>query len=181
MVVLIAASLLAIMALFVAGGVLKSYILAALVGVPVSIFDIIGMRLRRSDVDAILFGLIRMQKSGVPAGLRDLEMLHLAGGDVGAAASAMIGAKLAGIEVSWDEVAAAELAGADVVEVTRAIGMARDAGLELLWTEAALLATEPGGVLGSVLARLKAEGRVDASVTVQEWVRAAGAVQPVRG
>ncbi len=115
-------------------------------GVYVSLFSLVGMRLRRVSPSRIIYPLIKARK----AGLKDveqgkLEAHFLAGGNVDKVVDALIAADKAGIPLSFDQATAIDLAGRDVLEAVRVsvnpkviqtpmvTGMAQD-GIQLLAT-----------------------------------------------
>ncbi len=115
-------------------------------GVSVSLFSLVGMRLRRVSPSRIIYPLIKARK----AGLKDveqgkLEAHFLAGGNVDKVVDALIAADKASIPLSFDQATAIDLAGRDVLEAVRVsvnpkviqtpmvTGMAQD-GIQLLAT-----------------------------------------------
>jgi uncharacterized protein YqfA (UPF0365 family) len=115
-------------------------------GVYVSLFSLVGMRLRRVSPSRIIYPLIKARK----AGLRDveqgkLEAHFLAGGNVDKVVDALIAADKASIPLSFEQATAIDLAGRDVLDAVRVsvnpkviqtpmvTGMAQD-GIQLLAT-----------------------------------------------
>jgi uncharacterized protein YqfA (UPF0365 family) len=95
------------------------WIAAVAAGVPLRIFDLIGMRLRRVNPNVIVKGLISAHKAGLKAVTAELEAHYLAGGNVLNVVSALIAADKARIELNFQRSAAIDLAGRDVFEAVQ--------------------------------------------------------------
>lgn len=87
--------------------------------VKVSIFNMVGMRLRRVVPSAIVLPLIKAQKAGLDMSVNQLEAHYLAGGHVDNVVNALIAAERAGIELPFEKAAAIDLAGRNVLEAVR--------------------------------------------------------------
>lgn len=87
--------------------------------VKVSIFNLIGMRLRRVVPSRIVLPLIKATKAGLGLHVNQLEAHYLAGGNVDSVVNALIAAERAGIELPFEKAAAIDLAGRDVFEAVR--------------------------------------------------------------
>ena len=87
--------------------------------VQVSIFNLIGMRLRRVVPSKIVLPLIKATKAGLPIGVNQLEAHHLAGGNVNSVVDALIAAERAGIELPFEKAAAIDLAGRNVLDAVK--------------------------------------------------------------
>jgi len=87
--------------------------------VKVSIFNLIGMRLRRVVPSRIVLPLIKSTKAGLSLSVNQLEAHHLAGGNVNGVVDALIAAERAGIELPFEKAAAIDLAGRDVFEAVK--------------------------------------------------------------
>ncbi len=87
--------------------------------VKVSIFNMVGMRLRRVVPSAIVLPLIKAQKAGLKVTVNQLEAHYLAGGHVDKVINALIAAERAGIELYFERAAAIDLAGRDVLDAVR--------------------------------------------------------------
>jgi len=92
------------------------WISAISAGVKVSIFSLIGMRLRRVRPYSVIAPLIKITKANIPVSINQLESHHLAGGRVNALVDAMIAAHRANLELPFERAAAIDLAGRDVFE-----------------------------------------------------------------
>ena len=95
------------------------WISAMAAGVRVSIFTLIGMRLRRVIPSRIVMPLIKAHKAGLDVGISQLESHYLAGGNVDRVVNALIAAHRANIELPFERAAAIDLAGRDVLEAVQ--------------------------------------------------------------
>jgi len=95
------------------------WISALAAGVRVSIFTLIGMRLRRVIPSRIVNPLIKAHIAGLPVTINQLESHYLAGGNVDRVVNALIAAHRANIELSFERCAAIDLAGRDVLEAVQ--------------------------------------------------------------
>lgn len=112
-------------------------------GVKISIFNLIGMKLRRVKPAKIVLALIKATKAGLDLKVNQLEAHYLAGGDVDSVVNALIAAQRAGMALSFEKASAIDLAGRDVfdavkmsvtpkvIETPRISAVAKD-GIELL-------------------------------------------------
>jgi uncharacterized protein YqfA (UPF0365 family) len=101
--------------LWMVAPLLTLYVQAKLSDAHVSMFELIGMRLRKVDVRTVVFSRIRSVKAQLDVPTEALETHALAGGNVGKVISALIAAQKAKIELPWDQAAAWDLAGEDVM------------------------------------------------------------------
>ena len=92
------------------------WISALAAGVKVSLFDLIGMRLRRVMPARIVLPLIKAEKAELDVELGKLEAHYLAGGNVDRLIDALIAAQRAGIDLNFSKGAAIDLAGRNVKE-----------------------------------------------------------------
>lgn len=88
-------------------------------GVRVSIFTLIGMRLRRVLPNRIVNPLIKARKAGLDISVNQLESHYLAGGNVDRVVNALIAAERADIVLGFERAAAIDLAGRDVLEAVQ--------------------------------------------------------------
>lgn len=95
------------------------WISALAAGVRVSIFTLIGMRLRRVIPSRVINPLIKAHKAGLNVTTNQLESHYLAGGNVDRVVNALIAAHRANIELSFERAAAIDLAGRDVLEAVQ--------------------------------------------------------------
>ncbi len=87
--------------------------------VPVGIFALIGMRLRRVVPVKIVAPLIKATKAGLDLNVNKLEGHFLAGGNVDRVVNALIAAQRAEIPLLFERAAAIDLAGRDVLEAVQ--------------------------------------------------------------
>lgn len=87
--------------------------------VKISIFNMIGMRLRRVRPATIVLPLIKARKAGLNLGVNQLEAHYLAGGNVDNVVNALIASERAGIELKFEKAAAIDLAGRNVLEAVK--------------------------------------------------------------
>ncbi|WP_453994888.1 flotillin-like protein FloA [Bacillus nitroreducens] len=95
------------------------WISALAAGVRVSIFTLIGMRLRRVIPNRVIIPLIKAQKAGLNLSTNQLESHYLAGGNVDRVVNALIAAQRANIDLTFERAAAIDLAGRDVLEAVQ--------------------------------------------------------------
>ena len=95
------------------------WISALAAGVRVSIFTLIGMRLRRVIPSRVINPMIKARKAGLNVTTNQLESHYLAGGNVDRVVNALIAAHRANIELSFERAAAIDLAGRDVLEAVQ--------------------------------------------------------------
>ena len=87
--------------------------------VKVSLFSLVGMRLRRVRPERIIKPLIKGTKAGLNLTAGQLESHLLSGGHVDNVVDALIAAHRANLELSFERAAAIDLAGRDVFEAVR--------------------------------------------------------------
>lgn len=95
------------------------WISAMAAGVDVSIFNLIGMRLRRVPAGKIVMPLVKANKAGITVGTNQLEAHYLAGGDVDKVIDALIAAHRAEIPLTFERACAIDLAGRNVLEAVQ--------------------------------------------------------------
>ncbi|KAB2338564.1 flotillin-like protein FloA [Cytobacillus depressus] len=95
------------------------WVSALAAGVRVSIFTLIGMRLRRVIPSRVINPLIKAHKAGIDVTTNQLESHYLAGGNVDRVVNALIAAHRANIELRFERSAAIDLAGRDVLEAVQ--------------------------------------------------------------
>jgi uncharacterized protein YqfA (UPF0365 family) len=122
---------------------LRLWIAAKSSGASVSLWDLIGMRLRRVPPATIVNPLISATKANLPIRTADLEGHYLAGGNVERVVTALISANRANLDLGFSRAAAIDLAGRDVLQAVqmtvnpkvittpRVAAMAKD-GIQLL-------------------------------------------------
>ncbi|GGP12658.1 flotillin-like protein FloA [Oceanobacillus neutriphilus] len=95
------------------------WISALAAGVKISIFTLIGMRLRRVVPNRVINPLIKAHKAGIDVKTNQLESHYLAGGNVDRVVNALIAAQRANIDLLFERAAAIDLAGRDVLEAVQ--------------------------------------------------------------
>jgi len=89
-------------------------------GTPVSLFNIVGMSLRKIPARIIVGAYINIYKAGIKAiSVSDLETHFLAGGNISNVVRAMIAAEKANIPLTWRQATAIDLAGRDILDAVR--------------------------------------------------------------
>lgn len=84
--------------------------------VKVSIFNLVGMKLRRVPPGKIIFPLTKAVKAGLNLKVNQLEAHYMAGGSVDSVVNSLIAAERAGMNLSFEKASAIDLAGRDVFE-----------------------------------------------------------------
>ena len=110
----------AIFVVFVVVIPIPLWIAAIFSGVRVSVFGLVGMRLRRVPPQVILSALIQARKAGLEGiNSNALEAHYLAGGNVFRVIFALVAADKAGIPLTLQRATAIDLAGRDVLEAVK--------------------------------------------------------------
>ena len=109
---MIVLGILALIVLGVVGKFISLWFQAYVSGTPISLFNIIGMSLRKIPARTIVTARINSFKAGLKQiSVADLETHYLAGGNVIAVVEAMIAADKANIPLDWRRATAIDLAG----------------------------------------------------------------------
>ncbi|MCQ2363545.1 MAG: flotillin-like protein FloA [Acidaminococcaceae bacterium] len=95
------------------------WISAIAAGTRISIFNLVGMRLRRVPPAQIVLPLIKANKAGLEVNSNQLEAHYLAGGNVDRVIDALIAAHRAQIDLSFQRSCAIDLAGRNVLEAVQ--------------------------------------------------------------
>jgi uncharacterized protein YqfA (UPF0365 family) len=98
---------------------LRLYIQCMLNNADISMFDLIGWKLRNVDYNMIVRQKIALVKAGVKITNNDLDSHYLARGNVPKTAAAVIAAHKAEMELPWKRAAAIDLAGRDVLDAVK--------------------------------------------------------------
>ena len=117
-VVLIVAIILAVL-VFLRFIPLNLWISALASGVHVSIFTLMGMRIRRVPPAKIVGPLIKAEKAGLNMQISKMEAHFLAGGNLDRVITALITARGANIKLDFPEACAIDLAGRDVLQAVQ--------------------------------------------------------------
>ena len=89
--------------------VFSPWLQAYLSGVPLSVFDILGMRFRRTDVKAVVQALVMARQAGVPLSSREVERAYLLGADLEKMVLAFIRAKKDNMDLTFEQLVQADL------------------------------------------------------------------------
>lgn len=95
------------------------WIAAVFSGVDISLFSLVGMRLRRVPPVVILNAMIQAKKAGIEVTSDNLEAHFLAGGNVFRVVNALVAADKANISLTLQRATAIDLAGRDVLEAVK--------------------------------------------------------------
>ncbi len=88
-------------------------------GVKISIFSLVGMKIRRVKPAKIVGPMIKATKAGLEVKTNELEAHYLAGGNVDNVINALIAAERAGMSLSFEQASAIDLAGRDVFQAVK--------------------------------------------------------------
>jgi uncharacterized protein YqfA (UPF0365 family) len=83
---------------------------AWLSGAPVSILNLVAMRLRRVPYATLVEARLTAVKAGINLSMEEIETHYLAGGDVIQTVQGLINAQKAGIQMDWDQAVKIDLA-----------------------------------------------------------------------
>ncbi len=95
------------------------YIQALFSGAKISMFELIGMRLRKVDLRTVVVNRIRAKKANIDISTNQIETHYLSGGNVSKVISALIAAQGAKIKLDWDMARAIDLAGRDIFDAVQ--------------------------------------------------------------
>ncbi|MCI5053092.1 MAG: flotillin-like protein FloA [Simkaniaceae bacterium] len=113
-------ALVLIVFLLIAGRYISLWFQAFVSGTPISLFNIIGMSLRKIPPRVIVNARINSFKAGLKnVSVSDLETHYLAGGRVLEVVRALIAADKANIPLDWRQATAIDLAGRDILDAVR--------------------------------------------------------------
>src|SRR5437763_6153538 len=98
---------------------LRLWIQCLLTGARISIWDLVGMKLRNVDYAMIVRQKIALVQAGVKVSTGEMEAHYLSRGNVPKTATAVIAAHKAGIDLPWRIAAAIDLAGRDVLDAVK--------------------------------------------------------------
>jgi uncharacterized protein YqfA (UPF0365 family) len=115
----IVAIIIVLVLLVMIGKFLKLWIQAYFSRANVSMFDLIGMTLRKVDRPVIVLSKIRAVRAGLDISTQDLENHYLAGGRVPNVITALIAANRANIDLSFKTATAIDLAGRDILDAVQ--------------------------------------------------------------
>ena len=118
-ILLLLAAIVVVVLLGIVFAFLKVWVRAWMSGAYISLFNLVGMKLRNVVPKLIVDARIRAVKAGLPLSTDQLEAHFLAGGDVINVVQALIAADKANIDLSFQRAAAIDLAGRDVYDAVR--------------------------------------------------------------
>src|SRR3954466_5857046 len=95
------------------------YVRAYVSGARVSLFELIGMKLRKVNAMVVVNSRIQASRAGLNITQPEMESHMLAGGDVQRVIAAMIAANKANIDLSWKTATAIDLAGRDILDAVQ--------------------------------------------------------------
>src|SRR4051794_3171531 len=98
---------------------IRLWIQSLLTGANISMFNLVGMKLRNVDYGMIVRQKIALVQAGVKVNTEDLEAHYLARGNVPKTATAVIAAHKAGMDLPWKIAAAIDLAGRDILDAVK--------------------------------------------------------------
>jgi len=111
--------LLALVLLAVIGRFIKLWVQAYFARAAISMFDLIGMALRKVDPRVIVLSKIRAVQAGLELATREMESHYLSGGRVPNVITALIAANRANIDLTWKTATAIDLAGRDILDAVQ--------------------------------------------------------------
>ena len=117
--IVIAILILSVISLFFRFVPVGLWVTAYFSGVKVSLFTLVGMRLRRVNPHDIINPQIKATKAGLDLAIDGLEAHHLAGGDINDVIDALIASERANIDLPFEQAAAIDLAGRNVFEAVQ--------------------------------------------------------------
>ena len=98
---------------------IRLWVQALLTGANISMFNLVGMKLRNVDYGMIVRQKIALVQAGVKITTEDLEAHYLSRGNVPRTTTAVIAAHKAGMDMPWKTAAAIDLAGRDVLDAVK--------------------------------------------------------------
>ncbi len=118
-VIIAAVGFIALVLMALVGRFIKLWIQGYFARAEVTMFDLIGMSLRKVNPHVIVLSKIRAVQAGLQLTTRDMESHYLAGGRVPNVITALIAANRANIELTWKTATAIDLAGRDILEAVQ--------------------------------------------------------------
>lgn len=95
------------------------WVQAVMTRTPISLFQLVGMWLRKVDPAVIVRAMINATQAGVPITTQQMEAHYLAGGNVLNVVRALIAADRAALGLDFRQAAAIDLAGRDVLDAVQ--------------------------------------------------------------
>lgn len=119
LIVLMVVAILALFFIFIFVRYFRLWIQSVTTGAGIGLLDLVGMTLRKVNVETIVRARIMAVQSNVKISTRDLESHYLAGGHVPKVVRALISASRADIPMDFKRASAIDLAGRDVEEAVQ--------------------------------------------------------------
>lgn len=113
------AALVFLVFLFIFFSFIRLWIQSLLTGANISLFNLVGMKLRKVNYEMIVTQKIALVQAGVRVTTEDLESHFLARGNVPRTAAAVIAAHKANLDLPWRTAAAIDLAGRDILDAVK--------------------------------------------------------------
>ena len=107
------------LAVFIAIVPVRTWFRCLVSGTYVSMWRLIGMKLRKVNVNLIIDAYINAKKAGLNLNINELETHAMAGGNVNSVVAALISAHSAKINLDIDSAKAIDLAGRDVLKAVK--------------------------------------------------------------
>jgi uncharacterized protein YqfA (UPF0365 family) len=119
-IIIIVAAIVAMVFFLIVGQFIGLWIQAFFASANISMFELIGMRMRKVNARVVVESKIQAVKAGLlNISTNDIESLYLAGGHVIKVVRAMIAANRAGIPLDWKQACAIDLAGRDIFDAVQ--------------------------------------------------------------
>lgn len=118
-VVAIVVIIVALVLLAILGQFIGLYIRAYVSGARVGMIELIGMKLRKFDMNLIVNAYIQAVGAGIKVSLTDMQTHYQARGDLMRVINAMIAANKANIDLTWQNATAIDLAGRDILDAVQ--------------------------------------------------------------
>jgi len=118
-VAIVVAAVIGLFLLAVAAQFIKLWIQAFFARADITMFDLIGMSLRKVDPQVIVMSKIRAVQAGLTVSTREMESHYLSGGRVPNIITALIASNRANIDLSWKTATAIDLAGRDILDAVQ--------------------------------------------------------------
>ena len=95
------------------------WIAAVFSGVKISLFSLVGMRLRSVPPSVVITAMIQSKKAGIHIDSDPIEAHFLAGGNVFKVINALIAAEKANMPLNWKQATGIDLAGRNILEAVK--------------------------------------------------------------
>lgn len=129
---------------------------------PLTIFTLIGMRLRRISPQRLVDTLIMSSKAGLNLTVNQLEKHFLAGGNIERVVKSLVSAQQAGIKLTFEQACAIDLAGRDVLQAVQMSVIPK------------VIESPPVAAIAKDGIELRAKAKVTVRTNIQQLVGGAG-------